>query len=375
FEKARHGAKPARILHYGDSQIEGDRMSGLFRAKLQERFGGSGPGLVAARPLASSQSVVQEASENMLRFTQYGVVDRSVRHRRYGPMAIFSRFSPPVPDSAYQETETSTGWISLRVSGNAYSVSKSFSTLKMYYGFNRSDVSVKVFVDDEPFADESLPANKGMRVKTWRFSRTPRKILIILEGYDSPDIYGLSMESNAGVVLDNISMRGSSGTAFGSLASVPFKPMLDSLNPKLLLLQFGGNTVPHIQDKEDAESYGRNFRSQIEYLKRLVPGAPVIVIGPGDMCTKVEGKMQTYPHLVHVRDALRQAAFDAGACFFDIYEAMGGQNSMIQWVEADPPLAAADYVHLAPQGAKVIAEAFIQSFMADYEAYRQSKAH
>lgn len=373
LENAAQGRKPVRVMHYGDSQIEGDRMSGLFRARMQERFGGGGPGLVAAKPLTSSMSVVMEASESMMRFTQYGVQDKSVKHRRYGAMAIFSRFAPVIPDSAYSETETHTGWVSISIQGGSYAPTKTYDNLKLYYGHNRSDVNIKVFLDDVPFADETLPANKSLRVKTWRFDKTPRKIMIIMEGYDSPDIYGLSLEQDAGVALDNISMRGSSGTTFGSLETGIFKPMLDSLNPKLLFLQYGGNTVPYIKDKKSADNYGRSFKSQIEYLKGLVPDAAIIVIGPSDMSTKVEGEMQTYPNLTNVRDALRQAAFDAGAAFFDIYEAMGGHNSMLQWVEAKPALAAADYVHFSPQGAKIIAEAFIKSFMADYEAYRQAK--
>ncbi len=375
MERSSEGSKPVRVLHFGDSQIEGDRMSSLFRARLQERFGGTGPGLVAAKPLTSSMSVVVEYAESMQRYAQYGGTDKSVKHRRYGAMATFSRFAPIVPDSAYTETEMQTGWVSLSVSRAAYAPSKTYNTLKMYYGFNRSDVNVKVFLDDVLFSDDNLLANKTLKVKQWNFDRTPGKIMIIMEGFDSPDIYGLSLEGKGGVALDNISMRGSSGTSFTALETVPFKPMMDSLNPKLLLLQYGGNTVPYIKDSKAAYGYGSSFKGQIEYLKRLFPEAAIIVIGPSDMSTKVEGKMQTYPNLVHVRDALRKAAFDAGAAFFDIYEAMGGQNSMIEWAEADPALAAADYVHFSPQGARIIAEAFIKSFMADYEAYHRARVN
>ena len=34
-----------RILHFGDSQIEGDRISGVVRNQMQSRFGGCGIGL------------------------------------------------------------------------------------------------------------------------------------------------------------------------------------------------------------------------------------------------------------------------------------------------------------------------------------------
>ena len=375
LEHAQERSKPIRILHFGDSQIEGDRMSSLFRARMQERFGGTGPGLVSAKPLTSSMSVTVEYSESMQRFAQYGGENKGVHHRRYGAMATFSRFGPMTADSAFSESELQTGWVSLSISRAAYATSKTFNTLTMYYGFNRSAFNVKVFLDDVLFTDEDLPTNKSLRVKRWKFDHTPNKIMIIMEGYDSPDIYGLSLEGEGGVALDNISMRGSSGTSFTALETVPFKPMMDSLNPKLLLLQYGGNTVPYINDQKAAQHYGQQFKGQINYLKGMFPDASIIVIGPSDMSTKVEGKMQTYPNLIHVRDALRNAAFESGAAFFDIYEAMGGMNSMISWAEADPPLAAADYVHFSPQGARIIAEAFIKSFMADYEAYHRAKVN
>jgi hypothetical protein len=40
-----------RILHFGDSQIENNRMTALIRYRLQKHFGGSGTGLVQAIPL------------------------------------------------------------------------------------------------------------------------------------------------------------------------------------------------------------------------------------------------------------------------------------------------------------------------------------
>lgn len=40
--------KKISILHYGDSQIEGDRMTGFIRQRIQNQFGGFGPGLIPA---------------------------------------------------------------------------------------------------------------------------------------------------------------------------------------------------------------------------------------------------------------------------------------------------------------------------------------
>lgn len=371
LELAATSPRPVRVMHYGDSQIEGDRMTGLIRARLQEQFGGFGPGLVPAKPLVNSMSVKQECSETMIRYTMYGQRDKSVTHSRYGAMAIFGRFAPVFNDSL--PAEEHTGWFSLQPSGSAFGAAKQFTTMKMHYGHNQKPFSMKLFVDDQLFWEDSIPVSRGYRTKTWKFSTTPRKIMVIMNGQDSPDIYGVSLEGESGVNVDNISMRGSSGTVFTAIDQMLFTQMIDTLAPALLLLQYGGNTVPYIENRDAAYGYGRQFKGQIAYLQKKLPNTGIIVIGPSDMATKIDGEYQSYPSVVHVRDALRQASFDAGVAYFDIYEVMGGHNSMVQWVQADEPLAGNDYVHFNPKGARIIADAFIKSFLEDYQLYRINK--
>ncbi|MEM6267881.1 MAG: GDSL-type esterase/lipase family protein [Bacteroidota bacterium] len=373
LERAAQGPGTVRVLHFGDSQIEGDRMTSLIRVRLQEKFGGSGPGMVAARPLVKSFSVRQEYSESMNRYALFAGRDTMIKHRRYGVMATMSRFSQPVVDSLINDEEESTGWFSLARAGGAYNKSKQYSTLRLFYGYNRRPFNVKVFTDDTPFAEDSFPTADRFRAARWSFASTPKKIMVIMNGVDSPDIFGVSLESATGVQVDNISMRGSSGTVFGGIGYGSFKPMLDSLNPKLVLLQYGGNTVPYIRSKKAAENYGKDFKRQIAFLKKQLPEAGFILIGPSDMAQKVKGQMQTFAFLEDVRDALKQAAFESGAGYFDIYEVMGGRNSMIQWVEGEEKLAGSDYVHFTPRGAKLIAQSFINSLLEDYEVYKQNR--
>ncbi|MCC6910458.1 MAG: hypothetical protein IT224_00380, partial [Flavobacteriales bacterium] len=81
----------------------------------------------------------------------------------------------------------------------------------------------------------------------------------------------------------------------------------------------------------------------------------------------------TRPYLEEVRDAMKTNALAQGAVFWDMYAAMGGRNSMVSWVEADPPLAASDYTHFSPQGAKKVAELFYTALINDFAAYYASK--
>jgi len=138
-------------------------------------------------------------------------------------------------------------------------------------------------------------------------------------------------------------------------------------------MQFGGNVLPYIKDEKQCKDYGNWFYAQLKTLKNAVPDAAIIVIGPADMSIKQGEYFVTIPYLEDVRDALKDAAFKAGAGFWDMYEAMGGKNSMPAWVSSNPPLAGADYVHFTPKGARIMAELFYEALEYELEQYRYEK--
>ena len=60
------------IYHWGDSQIEGDRITGELRRSLQSRWGGHGPGWVMPIMPAPQGHVRSSAEGNILRRTGFG---------------------------------------------------------------------------------------------------------------------------------------------------------------------------------------------------------------------------------------------------------------------------------------------------------------
>ena len=62
LENADDEGKTYRIMHYGDSQIEMDRISSVLRQKLQEFFGGSGPNMIPAIQPVATISVSQHSN-------------------------------------------------------------------------------------------------------------------------------------------------------------------------------------------------------------------------------------------------------------------------------------------------------------------------
>ena len=363
--------KSLRIMHYGDSQIEGDRMTSYIRYKLQKRFGGSGVGLQPAVQLYGYQlSLRHTASENWLRYTSFGNVDSTLTHNRYGALGSFARFSPVIPDSMDTDTMEYEAWIELEQSKRAYSLARVFSRCRLYFGNMRAPVLYELYSEGELYDADFIGVSEGLQIRTWEFDECPSKLRFQFTSVSSPDFYGLSLDYGRGISVDNVPMRGSAGLVFTKIDGDLLKQMYDTLGVKLLLLQFGGNVVPYIADNY---SYYENwFYGQLRELKSLVPDLSIIVIGVADMSIKEKDIYVSYPNLENIRDALKSAAFRADCPFWDMYEAMGGRNSMPSWVFAQPSLATSDFVHLNERGARVIAEMFYNAFIHDYNAWLSS---
>lgn len=376
LSQLKRNQKLIRILHYGDSQIEADRVSSYLRYKLQGQFGGIGPGLVPpVQPYGFQAPVLAEYSEGWTRYPGFGKRDTSIKHSRYGVLASFSRYAPCSDllndTSGYGEEELEreeyTEWIKFEHSPYTYRNVRKYSRCRMFYGYNKYPVNLKLLADDQEFDEKILQPSEELQVKEWQFTSTPSSIKFEFNGYDSPDVYALALDGDKGVAVDNIPLRGSTGTIFTNSDQEMLTAIYNNLNAKLLILQFGGNAAPGM--KENYDFYERSFYYQLARLKKIIPDISIVVIGIADMSQKQKDKYVSYPNVTLIRDALKNAAFKAGCAFWDTYEAMGGKNSMPSWVFSEPPLAEKDFVHFTVKGSRVVAEMFYKALMLEYNQY------
>lgn len=371
FRKLNTTGELIRIMHYGDSQIEGDRMTSFIRYRLQRRFGGSGIGLQPVVSLYGYQlSLKHTASDNWLRYTAFGSMDTTLGHNNYGALACFARFTPNQNDILLPGTDVHEAWIELTGSGRSWSGSAAFHHCRIFFGNNPEPVLYKLYANDSLIDADFLPVCDGLEIKHWHFNQPPTKLRFSFHGSVSPDFYAIALDDEKGVAVDNIPMRGSAGLVFTKMNQYLLKEMFDSLNVKMLILQFGGNVVPYIA--ENYSYYAKWFTSQLRTLKNLCPDIPIVVIGVSDMSTKEKDRFVTYSNLEKIRDALKSASFNEGCAYWDMFEAMGGRNSMPSWVYAQPPLASSDFVHFNQRGARVIAEMFCNALIYEYESYLEN---
>lgn len=372
LEGARTRKRPIRVLHYGDSQLEGDRITAYLRHKLQTHFGGRGPGLVAVADIVPHFSVDRTLSEHWKRYSAMDRKDSTFSHTRFGVLSAFSRFTPILPDSVRPDTTKPTqATVAFRPNARTYRRAREWTVCRLFFGHHRAPLQISVAADGAVIAEETVPAVARLLTRTWYLPSTPQELKITFRGADSPEVYGVSLEGPRGVCVDNIAARGGAGYELNRSDGDLLSSTYADLDVELVILQYGGNVLPNITTPADAERYGAFIGQLIGRMRRLAPGAAVLVIGPSDMSIKDGERYVTRPLLEEVRDAMRTHTLRQGAVFWDMYTAMGGRGSMVEWVLTDPPLAAPDYTHFSPLGSRKIGELFHSALIHAYAERRK----
>ena len=343
------GSKHVGIVHYGDSQLEEDRITFTYRERLQERFGGNGAGLQCAKKnytLAESVHCNREHTQYMV----YG--DESLRAgmNRYGPMGQFSR-----ADSA--------SVFSIRPTKANDGASAIFNRVKLYSGNLRSPLTVSCKGERKV-----VEGKASLNITEFALPDSTSSVNLSVAGLG--DLYGISLTSDTGVEVDNIAMRSCSGTIFTAINQDQLRDYFKDCDARLIILQFGGNGVPYMKTGKSISSYCSTIRRQIGRIRELAPGVPVLFIGPSDMATSTGGKRQTWPHLETFIDSLQTNVNASGAAYWNLYEVMGGNGSMTSWVKHQPPLAGPDYIHFTKLGAEKVGNLFADVLLLYHDFYK-----
>lgn len=373
FEKLDAVAKnksKVRLLHYGDSQIEGDRMTSYLRQRLQAQFGGNGPGTIPANNVYTTQTYKQVYSSNFMRYTAFG--GAKLKSRKYGYMCSAARFTPEYDSTQMaQQTTLKEAFIEVEPSKSAYERARTYNSAKLFYSSCWKPCYVKVYNGSNLVLSDSLVQDGKLHHLDVDFAGTPTKLRYEFSAAVSPTIIGISLEGDYGIQVDNIGMRGSSGTFFGKIDQNIAAKMYAEQDVELFIMQFGGNTVPYLKDSSAVRNYARNFKGQLYTIKKLRPQASIVVIGPSDMSNQGEAGFETFRMLPYLVTEMCRVTKDVGGAYWDLYQAMGGYNSMPSWVEKG--LAGSDYIHFTPKGASIAAQLFFDAFAAAYVTWKENR--
>lgn len=340
--------KGTRIAWFGDSFIEGDILVQDVREVLQKVFGGKGVGLVPATSITAQfrQSVHHTFSKD---WEEVSILSR----RSPTPLGITGHVFYPV--ASLDSNEAS--WVDLRAA--ARSGSTSFDRVRVLYGSSRDTAaSVSCWSVRKP-----LVAGPGLH-ETQFHATGAKAARIRFQSSDSLSVYGISLEGDsAGVLVDNFSFRGNSGTGLLKIQPDVLRQTDRILDYRLVVLQYGTNVT-------DASMpgfgwYGKKMVDVVAHLRKGFPNADFLLIGVGDRGSRTGEGIVSNPTVSKVIEAQRNAAKQTGSAFWDLREAMGGENSMGAWAQAG--LASLDYTHISPGGGRRLGKAFAKAFLKAWE--------
>ena len=337
-------------MHYGDSQIECDRITSFLRQEFQEEFGGCGVGLIPALQTVPTYTTGQSLSGSATQYLAFGPADSRGNSDFYGPMA--------------KRTEVH-GAASISISargGKDYSHSCSFNKVTV---LTKNAADLHLVVRGDTIAMDSTNVGE-MYFYTARLGGGASSATLGVKGHAS--ILGIQLDGTKGVNVDNLPMRGCSGPELLNISRASIRPFLGRENVGLILLQYGGNSVPYLT-KAKLPGYKERMKNVINMFRQMAPEARIIFIGPSDMATTDStGAVRSYSVLPETVKTLREAANESGAAFWNMYEVMGGTGSMSKWVRSG--LAGSDYVHFTPGGAKKMAHMLYETLQFYYKFYR-----
>lgn len=342
-----------RIAYFGDSMTDGDLIVKDFRTYLQEKFGGQGVGFVniTSESASSRSSITHEFSGNW-KTQSYLKVKRPSRAFGVNGHVFFANDTANVAWVKYKATKTK--------------FASELPRPTLFYGSSSNKEGKVFFVAGDTIVKKLTPNNT---LNTLTLSEGSLKNLKVnFKKADSIPIYGFNFDDGKGVHVDNFSNRGNSGLPLGSFDINTMRAFHAKLDYDLIVLQYGANVLNY--GTLDYTWYEKRMTKVVNHLKECFPGVAILIVSTADKSTKYDLEMKTDSAVVPLNRAQKKYAIKSEASFVNMYTLMGGDGSMVKWVEEVPSKANKDYTHFNHRGAKEAANLIFTQLNQGYETYK-----
>lgn len=342
--------RPVRVAFLGDSFIEGDIMVADVRSGLQQMFGGGGVGFVPVTSVAAQfRPTVEQHAEGWTTWSM--LTDKE--HGYTLPGMTFEA----VEEGASIHVKTTDRYPGLQP----------VSSLRLIYERNERTELRLVCDASADTIYEALPSTST--ITQYERKGTFTEADLSFTNTAGFQVLGIALEEDTGIVVDNYSLRGNSGMILDRLDTLRCQALNEIRPYDLIVLQYGLNIVT--DSILDYRWYGNRMVKAVQHLQTCFPEADLLMLGVSDRSRQVDGEFETMPAVLALLHAQRQAARKAGIPFWNVFGAMGGENSMVRFVERN--WASKDYTHLGFRGGKEIAEAFLKALLSEKAFYDEAE--
>jgi len=341
-----------RILLYGASHTDADVYPQYVRRYLQDRFGDGGHGFVhVAKP-----------------WRWYGHFDMEVDGFKYWRT-----------DYAQRPDAREDGMFGLLGASLAASNKKAFGRVfhrngttgaiyELYYLQQPKGGSFRVLVDGAAVATVKTRAPQtGPGYHLLQLTEGSHAIEIQPVGNGEVRMFGMTVEtSTPGVVVDTLGIGGTRAANLLSWNEPLWREHVQRRDPALVVLAYGTNEATDTD--QSIEAYEHRLREVVARVQAAAPRASCLLVGPGDFPLPLgTGDFGPRPRLRQIIEIQKTIARDTGCAFWDALAFMGGDLSMVQWVNAIPQMAKGDHIHLTRRGYVRMGMALVDAMMESFD--------
>lgn len=343
--------RKVRVAVFGDSFIEGDMMMGDLRDSLQSAYGGYGVGFVPITSRVNKYRISVDHKFNT--WKTLSILDGPAKTTAYGP-AGYTYLPSQGSKVSYKATKY-------------YKHTDKFKSIRIFYSHSKGQ-RIEYTLNGEKPQIKKLATGDALQYLD--LGTTAEATSVEFKVLDGGEVrfYGASLEGDNGLYIDNFSTRGNSGRNLTFIDEAMFKAFNKFQDYKLIVLEFGLNVNAH--KATDVKWYEGIMEEYITHMKRAFPNSSFLLVSISDRSENQNGKFVTMPMIPVMVESQRQMAKKMGIAFYDLFSAMGGYSSMVNYVNHKPPLANKDYTHLTFAGGKRIAGTIAKSIIYEEKRYK-----
>ncbi|OXB07685.1 SGNH/GDSL hydrolase family protein [Flavobacterium pectinovorum] len=353
YQLEKNPQAKVRIAYYGDSMTDGDLIVQDVRNNYQERFGGNGVGFVSitSESAASRGSVKSSYSKNWKAQSYL-----NVKHP-INPFGVNGHVF-------FANDKANPTWVQYEAGLNKHVSVLDNPTL--FYGKSHRKGNVNFIIGKDTLRKNLVPNNLVNTLKVTSGSIKAFKANFVQA--DSIPIYGFNFDNGSGVHVDNFSQRGNSGLPISMFDANVMQAFNNHLKYDLVVLHYGTNVLNY--GTKNYSWYEKGMKKTVNKIKESFPGVSILIVSTADKSTKYDLEMKTDSAVVPLMKAQKRYSLETESGFVNLYTLMGGDGSMVKWVDEAPAKANKDYTHFNQRGAKAIGNLLYDQLNKGYEQYK-----
>jgi lysophospholipase L1-like esterase len=314
---------PVHILMFGDSHTASDDWANAIRIAAQAKYGDGGPGFVqAGHPYKGYRRFDASGANSLLWKTE-------------GTMAIHGDSNQGLSGISIS-TEAAGQTVSLTASGEA---------LEIFYLQQPGGGQLELTIDGQSAGAFTTDGDLGPGQSEYSLTPGPHQLSLRTLNFAPVRLFGWAVDNKQGVTVETLGINGAQANVILDWNEQIWAAELNQRNPSLVILAYGTNEAnSHLWT---AEQYRTDLNAVIDRIRRAIPAASILMIGPPDC-----GRLQPLLHLPEVIDIQREIARSQNVAFWDWRLHMGGPGIVKRWVLAG--WSQQDYIHLTFEGYRML---------------------